>query len=151
MLFLNKPKATFSSLGQDSEDDAERDGMLEKIEYADEKATPKSRRFWSSNIPWICSTVLLLVYIITTSLYQRKAHELWSPTDMSTHFLYDRNVGLRCRTCSAVLRGIDVHIHCGAGLQQPEQNPPTYSVKGTQVCRPTVSRDRCDVDGSCWQ
>ena len=38
MLFFSKPKAVFSSLGQDSEDDAERDGMLEKTEYADESA-----------------------------------------------------------------------------------------------------------------
>jgi hypothetical protein len=84
MLFFSKPKAVFSSLGQDSEDDAERDGMLEKTEYADESAAaPKSRRFWSSNIPWMCSTFLLAVYIVATSLYQKKTHEMWSPTELS--------------------------------------------------------------------
>jgi hypothetical protein len=88
MLFFSKPNATFSSLGQDSEDDAERDGMLEKNEYAGGKATPKSRRFWSSNVPWMCSTLVLSVYIIANSLYQRKTPDLWSPTDLSNSSLF---------------------------------------------------------------
>jgi len=103
MLFFSKPKATFSSLGQDSEDDAERDGMLEKNEYAGEKVTPKSRRFWSSNVPWMCSTLVLSVYIIANSLYQRKTPDLWSPTDLSNSLpIPYLNACLRFRTRSAI-------------------------------------------------
>jgi hypothetical protein len=103
MLFFSKPKATFSSLGQDSEDDAERDGMLEKNEYAGEKVTPKSRRFWSSNVPWMCSTLVLSVYIIATSVHQRKTPDLWSPTDLSTSLpIPCLNTCLHFRTRSAI-------------------------------------------------
>jgi hypothetical protein len=89
MLFFNKTKTAFSSLGQDSEDDAERDGMLEKNEYAEEKVAPKSRRFWSSKVPWMFSTLVLSLYIVATSIYQKKENVLWSPTDMSKspHFV----------------------------------------------------------------
>jgi hypothetical protein len=82
-MFFNKTKSDFSSIGQDSEDDTEREQMIEKNEYVGEKVTPKSRRFWSSNIPWMITTAVLSVYIIGTALYNRKSDPLWSPTDMS--------------------------------------------------------------------
>jgi len=81
MFPFSKTKAGFSSLGRDSEGDAERDRMLDS-EYVEEKNRPRSRRFWSSNVPWMLTTLALSAYIIASAIYDRKINGLWSPTDL---------------------------------------------------------------------
>jgi hypothetical protein len=83
MFPFSKTKEGFSSVRQDSEDDTERDGMLDQREYVDERNTSNSRRFWSSNVPWIFTTLALSLYIIASSTYHnKKTTGLWSETDV---------------------------------------------------------------------
>jgi hypothetical protein len=83
MFSFSNTKAGFSTLGQDSEDDAERDRMLDRREYIEEKNGPRSWRFWSSNVPWMLTTFALSVYIVASAIYHRKINGVWSPTDLS--------------------------------------------------------------------
>lgn len=82
MFSFGKAKAGFSSLHQDSEGDPERDQMLDHNEYFEERKTLRSHRFWSSNVPWMLTTLALSIYIIVSSTYHKEIIGPWSPTDV---------------------------------------------------------------------
>jgi Mycotoxin biosynthesis protein UstYa len=83
MFTFSKSKASFSSLRQeDSEDGVEHDQMLDHHTYDEERNRSRSHRFWSSNIPWIITTIVLSIYIIATSIYHKRTTTLCNPTDL---------------------------------------------------------------------
>jgi hypothetical protein len=79
---FSKSKVSFSSLREDSEDGVEHDQMLDHHTYAEERNRSRSQRCWSSNIPWIFTTIVLSVYIIVSSIYHKRTTELCNPTDL---------------------------------------------------------------------
>jgi len=56
--------------------------MLEHGEYSEKRNLSGGRRFWSSNIPWIFTTIILFLYIVASSIYQRRQRDLLSPTEL---------------------------------------------------------------------
>jgi hypothetical protein len=82
MFTLSKSKDGFSSLREDSEDCVEHDQMLDHYTYVEERNRSRSQRFWSSNIPWMFTTIALSIYIIASSIYHKRTTGLCNPTDL---------------------------------------------------------------------
>jgi hypothetical protein len=84
MFMFKKPKPGLLPLSQENkeiDEMSERDAMLDH-DYLGTKPLSRSRRIWSSNIPWILTTIGLSIYIFTLHSSQQKTQEPWSPTDV---------------------------------------------------------------------
>jgi hypothetical protein len=73
MFPFENSKATSFPLHRDSEDDSERDQMLDNDEYVEERSASRTRRFWSSHVPWMLITLALSVYTIASTAYYRSS------------------------------------------------------------------------------
>jgi hypothetical protein len=65
---------------KDVASESEQTSMLDH-DYVEEKRQRKSWRLWSSNIPWIITTVALSIYILIRSPSNKRIDTPWSPTD----------------------------------------------------------------------
>jgi hypothetical protein len=81
MFPFTKSKAGFSSLRQDSEYDEEAEGKLDQSEYVEKRNISENRRFWSSNVPWIFTTLALSLYIIAYSIFHKQTCKPSTSTD----------------------------------------------------------------------
>jgi hypothetical protein len=70
---------------QDSDRDSEMEAMLDD-EYLKSKSRSNIRRVCSSNVPWIFTTIALLLYILYSASTSQKKDVPWSPTDVGKFF-----------------------------------------------------------------
>jgi len=73
MFPFHNSKASFFPLHRDSEDGSERDQMLDNGEYVKERNASRTRRCWSSNVPWMLITLALSVYTIASTAYYKSS------------------------------------------------------------------------------
>jgi hypothetical protein len=66
---------------QEEDSSSERDAMLDH-EYQERSSRSRSRQIWSSNVPWILTTIALSLYIFISHPSPHKNDTPWSPTDV---------------------------------------------------------------------
>jgi hypothetical protein len=85
MFSFKKSSRGLLPLSQDSEEKdsaSEQSSMLDE-EYLERTTPSKSWRLWTSNVPWILTTVALSLYILFFTPSAKKNDVAWSPTDAS--------------------------------------------------------------------
>jgi hypothetical protein len=84
MFMFKKSKLRLLPLAQENlENDeiSERGAMLDH-EYPESKPQSRSWRIWSSNVPWILTTIAMSLYIFIFAPSPQKNHAPWSHTDI---------------------------------------------------------------------
>jgi hypothetical protein len=75
----------------ENDETSERGAMLDH-EYPESKPRSQSRRIWSSNVPWILTTIAMSLYIFIFAPSPQKNDAPWSHTDIGK-FLSMTKVG----------------------------------------------------------
>ena len=88
-MFKIKQSSSILPLTQESEEkygdsgDSEQSSMLDHHDdYLEPKSQSRSWRLWSSNVPWILTTIGLTIYIFISRPPKEDHHVAWSPTDV---------------------------------------------------------------------
>ena len=74
---------------QESDAISEQEAMLDH-EYHAREVHPQNRRLWSSNVPWIFTTIALTIYISVFKQPLQDHRGPWSPTDAGKSLLAAR-------------------------------------------------------------
>jgi hypothetical protein len=88
MFMFKKSKLGLLPLAQENKENDEtfeREAMLNH-EHVESRPRSRSQRVWSSNVPWIITTMALSLYILISAPSLQKNHAPWSPTDVGKFF-----------------------------------------------------------------
>jgi hypothetical protein len=84
MFMFKKSTRSILPLAQEIEEkdgDSEQTAMLDH-EYLESKSRSRSWHLWRSNVPWILTTVALLLYTFVFTPSDKRNKTPWSPTDV---------------------------------------------------------------------